>query len=216
MGDAVTAYEAMNMAEAAVEQIWQRRWGKLVFPGTYAFEDEGVYVFGYNTKGWSGRGPRFDYPGVFVPVINKRDGTLQLEPSGPEFFRRHPDLTEVPWHRLAPPLTWDTSAPERVGLGGRPIRPHEGLLIARSFVEQSWKRKRGNLIMPDRYACEFDEFYAFGYSGDRDSDPGIRVVPTILTRKCDGAVHVFMHPLPLALNFPGQEREIPLDRLEDP
>lgn len=31
MDDAVTAYQAMHMAEAAVEQIWKRRWEKLVF-----------------------------------------------------------------------------------------------------------------------------------------------------------------------------------------
>lgn len=100
-------------------------------------------------------------------MVNKRDGTLQLEPSGPEFFQRHPDLTEIPRHKLAAPLTWDTRVAEQIGLAGRPITPYEGLLIARSFVERSWKRKRGNLVMPTDYAREFDEFYAFGYDGDK-------------------------------------------------
>ncbi|HVX45401.1 MAG TPA: hypothetical protein VHC49_16030 [Mycobacteriales bacterium] len=217
MDDAVTAYEAMRVAEAAVKQIWKRRLGKLLFPYWCALENETAYVFGYTTADWSGRGARWDYPGVFVPVINKPDGTLQLEPSGPEFFQRHPELTEIPRHKLAPPLAWDTGVAEGLGLAGRPVTPYEGLLIARCVVERSWrKRKQGNLVMPTDYAREFDEFYAFSYDGDKPRPGifGVKMLP--LVRKCDGAVHEFMDPLPVEFRFPGQGRDIPRDQLLAP
>lgn len=219
--DAVTAFEAQEMACAAIKQIWKRRLGKPLFPAFYAFEDQSVYAFGYTTKQWNGDGPRYVYPGAFVPVIDKRDGSLQLEPSGPDFHGRHPDLTRIPDSKLIGPIPWKIKPAERLGLAGKQITPYEGLQVVRSVVERSWRRRWGRLMFPDDYASEFDDFYAFGYDAKEaieDNDERYIRYGTVkaLVRKRDGALYFCRYPLPLSMLFPGQERPIPPELLRAP